>query len=138
MSIYQCCVEGKDVNKTLQVVYEADTGSEAIKWLEEHGGGVYRNDMHNFQFRVDSQITEVDLINLIKESKSDINVWYFDNAPKGLRDFCSEGGDEDWIMVCTKKFYDEHYELYQFNTIDSLRTPKVHNLGDYVIIVGCH
>ena len=58
-TIYHCCQQGKDVNKTLSVVHYADTEALAIKWLEQHGGGIYRNSLHNFQFRVDPVALEI-------------------------------------------------------------------------------
>ena len=54
-TIYKCCKQGKDVNKTLIVVYEAKTEIEAIEWLENNGGGVYKNTLHNFQFYVEGK-----------------------------------------------------------------------------------
>jgi hypothetical protein len=39
MSIYKCCKQGKDVNKTPYPVYDAKTEKEAIEWLEKNGGG---------------------------------------------------------------------------------------------------
>jgi len=51
-TIYQCCKCGKDVNKTLSVVHCADTEAEALKWLEDNGGGVYRNILHRIKFEV--------------------------------------------------------------------------------------
>jgi len=51
-TIYECCKAGKDVNKTLKVVHNANTELNAIDWLEKNGGGVYRNALHKFQFTV--------------------------------------------------------------------------------------
>ena len=51
-TVYQCCKQGKDVNKTLTVIHCADTEREAIEWLEKNDGGIYRNILHNFQFYV--------------------------------------------------------------------------------------
>jgi len=52
-TIYKCCKQGKDVNKTLQVIHEAATEELAIEWLEKNGGGIYKNILHNFQFYVE-------------------------------------------------------------------------------------
>jgi hypothetical protein len=30
------------------IVHEASTQSEALSWLENNGGGIYRNILHNF------------------------------------------------------------------------------------------
>jgi len=49
---YECCTEGKDVNRTLSVIHYANSSSEALLWLENNGGGVYRNTLHNYQFHV--------------------------------------------------------------------------------------
>lgn len=51
-TIYQCCQKGKDVNQSLSITHYADTEKEAITFLENNGGGVYRNTLHNFQFTV--------------------------------------------------------------------------------------
>ncbi len=51
-TIYQCCRKGKDVENTPLPVHCEPTQVEAIKWLEENGGGIYRNILHNIQFTV--------------------------------------------------------------------------------------
>jgi hypothetical protein len=51
-TIYQCCRIGKDVNKTLEPIHCEPTGELAVLWLENNGGGVYRNILHNFQYPV--------------------------------------------------------------------------------------
>jgi len=55
-TIYHCCKKGKDVNKTLSIIHEAATEKEAIAWLEQKGGGVYRNILHNFSFYVEPKL----------------------------------------------------------------------------------
>jgi len=54
-TIYQCCQKGKDVNKTLSVVKYAKTEEEAIEYLENNGGGIYHNTLHNFKMEVESK-----------------------------------------------------------------------------------
>jgi len=51
-TIYQCCHKGKDVKQSLSIIKWADTEKEAIDYLENNGGGVYCNTLHNFQFFV--------------------------------------------------------------------------------------
>lgn len=53
-TIYECCKRLTDVNKTLKVAHCSDTEAEAIRWLEEHGGGVYRNALHRFEMEVEA------------------------------------------------------------------------------------
>ena len=52
-TIYQCCIQMKDVNKTPQEVHCEPTEALAIEWLQENGGGIYRNALHNFRFYVE-------------------------------------------------------------------------------------
>lgn len=47
-TIYECCKIRSDVNNTPYPVHYAKTEYEAIKWLEDNGGGVYRNLLHKF------------------------------------------------------------------------------------------
>ena len=54
-TIYECCKQDNDVNKTLLLIHNAKTEKEAINWLEQNGGGIYRNILHGFQFYVASQ-----------------------------------------------------------------------------------
>jgi len=51
-TVYQCCRQGKDVNKILQPIHCEPTQADAIKWLEANGGGIYRNILHNIQFYI--------------------------------------------------------------------------------------
>lgn len=51
-TIYHCCKRIKGVPEYLDIVHYANTEAEAIKWLENNGGGIYKNDLHNFQFEV--------------------------------------------------------------------------------------
>jgi hypothetical protein len=51
-TIYECCKQGKDVNKTQQEVHCEPTEALAIEWLEKNGGGIYKNVLHNFEFYV--------------------------------------------------------------------------------------
>ena len=60
-TIYTCCKEGKDVNKTLKVVHYASTEELAMKWLENNGGGIYRNILHNFQLYVSPKDDDIDI-----------------------------------------------------------------------------
>ena len=53
-TVHECCVMGKDVNRSLSVVHYANSSSDAMSWLENNGGGVYKNVLHNYQFYVES------------------------------------------------------------------------------------
>ena len=55
-TIYECYKNGKDVNKSLQLVHHAQTEALAIEWLEKNGGGNYKNVLHNFQFYVTPKV----------------------------------------------------------------------------------
>jgi hypothetical protein len=45
---YECCFQGKDINKTLEVVHYAKTEAEAMAWLDKNKTGVYRNSINHF------------------------------------------------------------------------------------------
>lgn len=45
----------------------------------------------------------------MKKTNPDIAIWRFENAPGYLKDLSNNGGDEDWIAVLKKDFYDNHY-----------------------------
>jgi hypothetical protein len=51
-TVYHCCKRLKDVNGTLDVVHYANSEKEAVEWLENNGGGVYKNTLHNFEMNV--------------------------------------------------------------------------------------
>ena len=52
-TIYQCIKPDTRYKPTvMNVVHEAKTGAEAIEWLENNGGGVYRNLLHHFDMAV--------------------------------------------------------------------------------------
>lgn len=51
-TVYQCCQRASDVNKTPVPVHYADTQHEAMTWLENNGGGTYRNLLHKFELHV--------------------------------------------------------------------------------------
>ena len=49
---HECCSRSKDINARLEVRHYAVTQKEAIEWLEAHGGGIYRNALRGYKFRV--------------------------------------------------------------------------------------
>lgn len=58
-TIYQCLK--RDVRYTpplMSVKHEAATEREAIAWLEQNGGGIYRNLLHSFDCEVRVKVTE--------------------------------------------------------------------------------
>ncbi len=50
-TIYHC-IQGPSVARY------ADTETEAVKWLEGNGGGVYRNSLHRFDMPVRTPATK--------------------------------------------------------------------------------
>ena len=48
MTIFQCV-------KNNCIIHEAATERDAIEWLENNGGGIYRNILHKFEYRVISR-----------------------------------------------------------------------------------
>ena len=49
-TIFECHQRNK--NGLLEVKYKADTQNQAIQWLKNNGGGVYKNILHQFQMSV--------------------------------------------------------------------------------------
>jgi hypothetical protein len=45
-------VDDKTIPKTLKLVFCGDTLQETADYLAKNGGGVYKNVLHNFQYRV--------------------------------------------------------------------------------------
>jgi hypothetical protein len=53
-TVFQCLKPDYRYIPTLKrLVYEAPTETAAIQWLEQNGGGIYRNLLHNFDMKVD-------------------------------------------------------------------------------------
>jgi len=54
MTIYQCKQEARKncTPRQWDIVHEATSERDAIKWLEQNGGGTYCNILHNFQMKV--------------------------------------------------------------------------------------
>ena len=52
-TIYHCLtIDNKTVPPTRVLTYEADTHLEAVHYLENNGGGLYRNILHNLEYMV--------------------------------------------------------------------------------------
>ena len=52
-TVYQCIKpDTRYIPAHMVVVHEADSQLDAIEWLENNGGGVYRNLLHNFDMTV--------------------------------------------------------------------------------------
>lgn len=52
-TIYQCLqIDNRYSPPIKKVVFEAASEVGAIDWLEQNGGGVYKNILHNFEFTV--------------------------------------------------------------------------------------
>ena len=71
-----------------------------------------------------------------------IRVYRFEDAPNDLKETCSQGGDEDWIVLITAaeavKVL-EHGVPFWIEVTDSCREPKRIDLGfGDVAFVGCH
>lgn len=49
-TIYQCIKPDNRYKPPIKtVIFEASSEKEAINWLEQNGGGIYRNTLHNFE-----------------------------------------------------------------------------------------
>ena len=44
-TIYQCWQKGK-------LKYSPNTAEAALQWLSDNGGGLFKNDLHKYQFEV--------------------------------------------------------------------------------------
>ena len=54
-TVYQCIKpDSRYIPKRMAVVHEADTQLEAIEWLENNGGGVYRNLLHCYDMTINN------------------------------------------------------------------------------------
>ena len=52
-TIYQCLkLDDRYTPPLMSVMHEASSEREAIAWLEENGGGIYRNLLHRFDCEV--------------------------------------------------------------------------------------
>ena len=51
-TIHECCSRSKNINASLAVRHYAKTRREAIQWLEAHGGGIYRDAIRGYKFRI--------------------------------------------------------------------------------------
>lgn len=52
-TIHHCLsYDNKTTPPTRKLTYEADTEQEAIRYLEKNGGGLYRNILHNLEYKV--------------------------------------------------------------------------------------
>ena len=55
-TIYHClAVDKRYIPPRRTVMYQALTEKEAIEWLENNGGGVYRNTLANFEMKVEKR-----------------------------------------------------------------------------------
>jgi len=50
-TVYKCTRQRKD-GSTEAIHYEK-TQEEAIRWLEQNGGGIFEHTLHRFKFKVD-------------------------------------------------------------------------------------
>jgi hypothetical protein len=49
MTIYHCLIKDESTTPAqYQLIHEASTEQEAMDFLEQRGGGIYRNILHNF------------------------------------------------------------------------------------------
>ena len=52
-TVYKCIKpDTRYIPTQMNVVYQAQTQKEAIEWLENNGGGIYKNVLHGFQYEV--------------------------------------------------------------------------------------
>lgn len=71
---------------------------------------------------------------------ADVFIWSFDNAPKELRDYSVNGGDEDWLVLLKKDYCIDTYLpfLEQGNYKIGFCSVDQFDLGEYVMLVGTH
>lgn len=55
-TIYQCIKRDERYTPPqTNIVHYAETEKEAMDWLEENGGGIYRNVLHNFDCKINGK-----------------------------------------------------------------------------------
>jgi len=64
---------------------------------------------------------------------SEITCWKYHTAPIPLQQLSIAGGDEDWIFIIDKEFYDNNY--IQF--LENLEI-NIFQVDDYYIIISDH
>lgn len=70
---------------------------------------------------------------------SDVMVWEFQNAPKWARQLSINGGDEDWLAICTLKFWNQRNQYIPW--IDRLGVCDVDGFevdAKFVVFIGSH
>lgn len=71
----------------------------------------------------------------------DIHVWRFHEAPGVFQMLSNNGGDEDWLCYCKKKFYEDNYvPFFQEGMNGSIGACdiSVYDLDEYLVIIGSH
>jgi len=70
---------------------------------------------------------------------ADIFIWDFDNAPKEFQELSENGGDEDWVALLTRDFYENHHiNFLQSGTSFGCSSVDEYPLGEFIILIGCH
>ena len=81
---------------------------------------------------------ETDLSEFFKTNNADIIMWEFHHAPLELQ--ISVGGDEDWVVVLKKDFYENKYIPFLEQSNTSTGYSSIHKFlwNEFVILIGCH
>lgn len=57
-TIYHCLqIDSRSIPPQRILRHEAKTEADAMRWLEENGGGTYRNILHNFDLTIPHPLT---------------------------------------------------------------------------------
>ena len=57
MNIYQAIkIDNRYIPTKNTIIKEFPTELEAIKWLENNDGGIYRNILHNFDCKIEKKV----------------------------------------------------------------------------------
>lgn len=74
-----------------------------------------------------------------RKSKTPISIWAFQDAPKFLKDLCSQGGDEDWIACIPESHKETHIGfLEEGGAFGCCRVKEFRFANGATVKVGCH
>lgn len=92
------------------------------------------------EFSTNIEITENSIIEgcLAHKQTCEFMLWAYYNAPKWLRDLSLNGGDEDWVCICTKETWENYNEYIYW--IDKLGVSDVDTflIDKYVVFIAYH
>lgn len=70
---------------------------------------------------------------------SNVAVWEFHNAPRWAKKLSINGGDEDWLAVCTKEFWEKRngyirwLDCMGYGDLDIFEVD-----GKFMVFIGSH